>query len=144
MRKALLVLSACVLLAAGLAACGGGGGSSSTSSGGGASAGGGGGGAAAGAGTTLKLSADPNGALKFNTDKLNAKAGPVTIDFDNPASLSHDVTVIDKNGRELARTDLVAQGKTNLSVSLQPGTYTYFCSVPGHREGGMEGTLTVK
>jgi plastocyanin len=136
MKKALMVFSACAFVASGLAACGGGGGSSSTPTGGGASAGGG--------GTVLKLSADPNGAFKFSTDKLTAKKGPVTIDFNNPASLSHDITLIDRNNRELARTDLVAQGKTSLSVNLKPGKYTYYCSVPGHRQGGMEGTLTVK
>jgi plastocyanin len=107
--------------------------------------GGGGGGGGGGAGETLKLSADPSGALKFDTDSLSATAGPVTIDFDNPAAVSHDVAVEDSSGKELGVSDLIAESKTTLDLSdLKAGTYTFFCTVPGHREGGMEGTLTVK
>jgi plastocyanin len=109
------------------------------------SGGGGGGGGGEGGGETLKLSADPSGALSYDTDQLSAKTGPVTVDFDNPAAVSHDVAVEDSGGSELGVSDLIAESKTTLQLSdLKPGTYTYFCTVPGHREGGMEGTLTVK
>lgn len=146
MKKAFAVL-ALALAAAALAACGGGGDNNNTAtspSGGGASAGGGGG-SAGGAGSTLKLSADPNGALAYDTKSLSAKAGNVTIDFNNPASISHDVAVEDSSGKELGVSDLVAKNSATLDLSnLKPGTYTYFCTVPGHRQAGMEGTLTVK
>jgi plastocyanin len=103
-------------------------------------AGGGGGGAA----QTLQVSADPSGALKFDTDQLDANAGEVTIDFTNPAGLTHDV-VLEQDSQELGRTDLISNGdQDSFTVTLQPGDYTYYCSVPGHRESGMEGTLTVK
>jgi plastocyanin len=103
-------------------------------------AGGGGG----GGGETLTLSADPGGALKFDTDQLDASAGPVTIDFTNPAAIQHDV-VLEQDSQELGRTDLISNGdEDSFAVTVQAGEYTYFCSVPGHRESGMEGTLTVK
>jgi plastocyanin len=83
--------------------------------------------------------------LSFDTSSLSAKAGNVTIDFDNPAAISHDVAVEDSSGKELGKSDLISQSTTTLDLSnLKPGKYTYFCTVPGHREGGMEGTLTVK
>lgn len=45
----------------------------------------------------------------------------------------------------LGKSELVQEGSATLSLSnLKPGTYHYFCTVPGHREAGMEGTLTVK
>jgi plastocyanin len=97
-----------------------------------------------GAGSTLEVSAPANGDFAFDQKELTTAAGPVTINFDNPASLSHDVVVEDESGQELGKTDLVSMGKTTTTVDLQPGTYTYFCDVPGHRDGGMEGTLTVK
>jgi plastocyanin len=105
---------------------------------------GGGGGGGGGAAETLKVSADPSGALKFDTDQLDAQAGKVTVDFTNPAPLQHDV-VLEQDSQELGRTDLISDGdEDSFTVTLQAGEYTYFCSVPGHREAGMEGTLTVK
>jgi plastocyanin len=99
----------------------------------------GGGGAAS---TTLNVEASPT-ELAFNTTSLTAKAGKVTIDFKNPSALEHNV-VIEQNGKELAGFEPIAEGEESETAELKPGTYTFFCSVPGHREAGMEGTLTVK
>src|SRR4051794_3483755 len=92
---------------------------------------------------TVKLAADQS-QLAFDTTSLTAKAGPVTIDFDNPSPIGHDVKVEDSGGKELGGTKVVTGGSTSAKVDLKPGTYTFFCSVPGHREAGMEGKLTVK
>jgi plastocyanin len=99
--------------------------------------------APAGEGTTLQLAADPGGAFKFDKKSLNAPAGAVTIDFDNPASLSHDV-VIEQGDREIAKSDVISKSTTTVTATLEAGKYVFFCDIPGHREGGMEGTLTVK
>jgi plastocyanin len=126
-----LVLTAFALV---LAACGGGGGSATT----GAAATGGGAG-----GQTLQLAADPSGALKFDQTSLSASAGKVTIDFTNDSTLPHNVTV-EGNGVEDEATDTIKQSSATLSLDLKPGTFTFYCSVDGHRAAGMEGTLVVK
>jgi plastocyanin len=100
-------------------------------------------GAAEAKGTSLKLSAPEDGTLAFDTDELEASAGEVTIEFDNQAAIEHDVA-IEQDGEEIAKSDLVSQGTAEVSADLEPGEYVFYCSVPGHREGGMEGTLTVK
>ena len=94
------------------------------------------------ASTTLKLAADP-AALAFDKESLEAKPGKVTIDFDNPSAIPHNV-VIEENGKELAGFEPLAEGEESETAELKAGTYTFYCSVPGHREAGMEGTLTVK
>lgn len=98
--------------------------------------------AATGPGGTLQLSADPS-ALAYDTTSLSSKPGKVTIDFENPSSLEHDVA-IEADGKEIAGSDLVAKGKASVTADLAPGTYTFYCTVPGHREAGMEGELVVK
>lgn len=92
--------------------------------------------------TTLQLAASPT-KIAFDTTELSAKSGKVTIDFENPAALEHDVA-IEQNGKLIAQSALIAKGKTSVSADLAPGTYTFLCTVPGHAEAGMEGTLTVK
>ena len=104
------------------------------------SSGGGGGGSA----STLKFEADPNGELAYTSTSETAKAGKVTVEFKNPQALTHDVAIEDSSGEEVGATELIADGSDTTTVDLKPGTYTYFCTVPGHREAGMEGTLTVK
>ncbi len=98
--------------------------------------------AAKGPGGTLKLSASPS-ALAFDTTSLTSKPGKVTIDFDNPSALEHNVA-IEQEGKEIAVSETLAEGKTSVSADLAPGTYTYLCTIPGHAEAGMEGALTVK
>jgi plastocyanin len=91
---------------------------------------------------TLQVSADPTGQLKFEQTSLSAMAGKVTIDFDNPSPLEHDVTITAGQG-SLGGTKTVANGKVSAVVDLKPGNYTFYCSVDAHRQAGMEGKLTV-
>jgi plastocyanin len=79
----------------------------------------------------------------FNQTTLTASAGTVTIDFENQSSLPHNVTVADSTGKVLGSTPTFSGGSKNLTLKLAKGTYTYYCSVPGHRAAGMQGTLTV-
>lgn len=97
-----------------------------------------------GGSSTLKFEADPNGELAYTSTSETAKAGKVTVEFNNPQALTHDVAIEDSSGKEVGATELIAEGSDTTSVDLKPGTYTFFCTVPGHREAGMEGTLTVK
>jgi uncharacterized cupredoxin-like copper-binding protein len=91
----------------------------------------------------LQIDADPSGALAFVAAKANAAAGMVRLVMDNEASVEHNIAV--KDGGVDEKGPVVGQGGTSeVSAQLQPGKYTFYCSVPGHEEGGMTGTLTVK
>lgn len=101
--------------------------------------------AAGGAASTVELEADPGGGLEYTQEEVTAKAGDVTIDFNNPQPLGHDVDVEGEGGESLGKTEIVTEGSSTVTLKgLKPGKYTFFCSVPGHREAGMEGTLTVE
>jgi len=95
-----------------------------------------------GGGETVQLAAPADGSLKFDKTTLDAKAGNVTIDLDNPSSTPHAVA-IEGNGVDQS-SQTVTASKTSVTADLKPGTYTFYCPVPGHRQAGMEGTLTVK
>jgi plastocyanin len=156
-KQSALLLSAAVL-ALGVAACGGSSGSSSTS-GGATSASGATSSAAAGTGTStatssaaaaggastnLAIAANPSGQLAYDKKTLSAKAGKVTITMANMSSLGHNITIQQgTNGSVLGATPTFMGGTKSVTVNLKAGTYTFFCSVPGHRAGGMMGTLTV-
>ena len=114
----------------------------STTPSGGAAAGGGGA-SSSGGGSTLKLSADPSGQLKFNTSSLSGKAGNVTLVMDNPSSVPHAIAV-EGNGVDKAGNTVQQGGTSKVSAKLKPGTYTFYCPVDGHKQAGMQGTLTVK
>jgi plastocyanin len=136
-RNGLLFLIVLSALALGVAACGGG--NEAATTGGGATTAGGGGG---GGGETLQLAADPSGALKFDKTSLEATAGNLTIDFTNDSSLPHDVK-LEGPGVNGEGTDTITGSSTSVTLDLQPGEYTFYCSVDGHRAAGMEGTLVV-
>ena len=103
----------------------------------------GGGAASGGKSTNLTVSADPSGALKFDKSALSAKAGNVTVTMDNPSDVPHGVAV-DGNGVDKDGPVVNKNGKSTVTVSLKKGKYAFYCPVPGHRQAGMEGTLTVK
>jgi uncharacterized cupredoxin-like copper-binding protein len=54
------------------------------------------------------------------------------------------VGVESSSGEQLGATESFTGGTKTLKLTLKAGTYKFFCSVPGHRQGGMEGTLTVQ
>jgi plastocyanin len=95
-------------------------------------------------GATQSLAANPEGLLKFDKSSLTAKAGSVSIQFTNNASLTHNLTVASASGAVEGATATFSGGTKILALNLKPGTYKFYCSVPGHRAAGMEGTLTVK
>lgn len=99
--------------------------------------------AGGGGGSTLKLSADPSGALKFDKSSLSAKAGKVTIKMDNPSPVDHSVG-IQGNSVKVTGSTVSKGGVSTVSATLKPGTYTFYCPVDGHEQAGMKGTLTVK
>jgi plastocyanin len=94
-----------------------------------------------GAGSTVKLAADPSGNLAFNTKTLSAKAGKVTIDFTNKSSVPHAVEV-EGHGVEV-KTKVITGANASVTAKLKPGTYEFYCPVDGHRMAGMQGKLTV-
>jgi plastocyanin len=92
--------------------------------------------------TKLALAAEPGGQLAYNTTKLTAKAGKVTITMANASPVEHNVTIA-QGSKVLGATPSFVGGSKTVTVTLKPGTYSFYCSVPGHRQAGMEGTLTV-
>jgi len=99
-------------------------------------------GGSGGGGTTLKLSADPSGAFKFDKTSLTAPAGVVTIVMTNPSSTPHGVAV-NGNGVDQTGSIVSSGGQSKVTMTLKAGTYTFFCPVPGHEQAGMKGTLTI-
>ena len=100
-------------------------------------------GSSSGAAETVSLEANPEGQLKYNKTSLTAKAGKVSIAFTNAAPVEHNVTIESASGEPVGGTPTFKGGSKTVSLNLKPGTYKFFCSVPGHRMAGMEGTLTV-
>ena len=99
---------------------------------------------ASGAGSSLSLEANREGQLEYNTRALSARAGRVSIAFTNTSPLAHNMTIESSSGSIVGATPTFQGSTKTLSVNLKPGTYKFFCSVPGHRTAGMEGTITVR
>jgi plastocyanin len=101
-------------------------------------------GGTAGSAAAVDIEADPSGQLAFTSDSATAKAGKVTVNFTNTSPVPHDVRIESSGGEEVGGTEVISESSESATVELEPGEYTYFCSIPGHRQAGMEGTLTVK
>ena len=93
---------------------------------------------------SVKVDADPSGQLAFVQKSLTAPAGADVFVLTNDSSVPHNLE-IEGNGVEAGPSATVSGGeKAELKVTLKPGSYQFFCAIPGHREAGMEGTLTVQ
>ena len=100
--------------------------------------------AAGGGATNLSIAANPSGSLSYDKKTLSAKAGKVTITMANMSPVGHNITIQQgTSGAVLGATPTFMGGTKSVSLNLKAGTYTFYCSVPGHRQGGMVGTLTV-
>jgi plastocyanin len=87
----------------------------------------------------LSIPADPGGQLAFVSKEATAPAGQLTVEMPNESGVPHDI-VIDGKGK----SQTITNGTTSFEAAFEPGKYTYYCSVQGHRAAGMEGTLTVE
>ncbi|HXW58806.1 MAG TPA: plastocyanin/azurin family copper-binding protein [Solirubrobacteraceae bacterium] len=93
----------------------------------------------------LQFEANPQGQLAYTTNKATATPGRVTISMRNMSGVTHNLAIQSgTSGPVLGATPLESKGEASISVNLKPGTYTFFCQAPGHRQAGMFGTLTVK
>ena len=82
--------------------------------------------------------------MTYGAKSLAAHTGTVRIDFTNHSPLPHNVTIARSNRAVLGATPTFRGGSRTLTLDLAPGTYSFYCSVPGHRSAGMQGTLVVK
>jgi plastocyanin len=99
---------------------------------------------AAGPVETIDVSSPADDSLVFQPDGLQAKPGNVAIDYDNQATIPHSIAVATSNGNLIGEVQPFSAGKKTLTLNdLKPGKYVFYCTVPGHREAGMEGNLTV-
>ena len=96
-------------------------------------------------GGTLKIDADPTGALAFVTSRATAKPGSLMFVSVNKASIPHNIALRDPGGKLIKEgPDVTGGGSSKFSASVKAGKYSFVCTVPGHEEGGMKGDLTVK
>jgi plastocyanin len=102
-----------------------------------------GGEAKANARNELDIPTDSTGQLLFKFSSASAEAGPATIRSKNDSSVPHNIAL--KGGGVNEEGPVVSGGKiSEVKADLKPGKYEFYCSVPGHEQAGMKGTLTVK
>jgi plastocyanin len=91
----------------------------------------------------VAIAADPTGALAYQPNTASAQGGEVTINFTNKSPLPHNLLIEKPGGGDYNNMPPFAGGTKTVKVKLTAGTYTFYCSVPGHRQAGMVGKLTV-
>jgi plastocyanin len=83
--------------------------------------------------------------FKFDPSTISVAHGNVTFWLVNSGTTQHDMAIRDGSGKTIATSELVSAGDSvAFSVNdLAAGSYTFFCTQPGHEQSGMKGTLTV-
>lgn len=79
--------------------------------------------------------------LAYATTSVNGSAGTITLRMPNPSAVPHNIAI--ENPEALTGEVVTEGGVSEVTADFAPGEYEYFCTVPGHREAGMKGTLTV-
>jgi uncharacterized cupredoxin-like copper-binding protein len=142
-----------------LSACGGGGSEGNGGAAGSSAAGGG--------ASTVNVQADSTGQLKYQETTLSGPANTaITVNFANPAPVQHNWVLVQPGQEDAVATAGAANGgnvpagtpgaiaagavlnqgaNEAVQVPATPaGTYTYICTVPGHYQAGMKGTMTIQ
>jgi uncharacterized cupredoxin-like copper-binding protein len=91
--------------------------------------------------STVHLSAPVSG-LKYDQKVVRAHAGRIKIVFLNRSALKHNVNV-ELGEKEFGKSKTITHATTTFFVTLKAGKYNFYCSVPGHEDAGMHGTLIV-
>jgi plastocyanin len=92
---------------------------------------------------TIEIDADSTGLLRFLASGASAKPGKVTLRMKNASTTPHDIAIKGGSVNQVGPV-VSAGGVSTVTTTLPPGTYEFYCSVPGHEAAGMKGTLTVK
>jgi uncharacterized cupredoxin-like copper-binding protein len=99
----------------------------------------------AAAAQTLDVTSPADGGLIFEPADLAGEAGAITLAYANPSPVPHSIAVEDEGqGDVLAESEVITNAEVEITAEFVPGEFIYFCTVPGHREAGMEGVLTVE
>jgi plastocyanin len=93
-------------------------------------------------GPTLEFKVKRGKGVAYTTTEASTEAGNVKVTFKNPQSYGHDVVIEDAKGKTVGKTAFISADSTSTSIELEPGEYTFYCSI--NRKEGMEGTLTVE
>jgi plastocyanin len=92
----------------------------------------------------VDVTSPADGGLTYEPNGLQAKPGSLTITYTNPSPVPHSIAVADASGNVLGEVQPFTNGKQSVDLTnLAPGEYVFYCTVPGHREAGMQGNITV-
>jgi plastocyanin len=92
---------------------------------------------------SFDITSPEDGSLVYEPDSIDAAAGTITLAYANPSPVPHNIN-LEVEGETIAESEDVTGAETSIEQELAPGQYVFYCSIPGHRESGMEGTLTVE
>ena len=91
------------------------------------------------------LEIDSTAQLAYVTNAARAGAGAITIRSPNPSATPHNIALEGPGlGSDVVGEVVQDGGVSEIKATLRKGEYKFFCTVEGHREGGMEGTLVVR
>ena len=100
---------------------------------------------APGSGAPQQITVKAMDTMKFDPPTLSAKAGqPIQLTLDNTGQLVHDFAITEGVSQPIKISAQPGQNAVIIFAIDKPGSYTYFCSEPGHEQAGMKGTLTVQ
>lgn len=80
--------------------------------------------------------------IDFGRDEARASAGELEVTLTNEGAIEHS-WLVEGHEDELRLYTQQSGATDEGTLTLDPGTYTYYCDIPGHRAAGMEGTLTL-